>query len=151
MRFALLRDVALLVARVGVGVVFVAHGWQKFATWGIDGTASSFADMGIPLPQASAWFAALVELVGGGALIVGAAVPVFGLLLALNMAGALVLVHASSGVFVDQGGFELVAALGSAALVLAAVGAGRWSLDGLVAPRLAYAGQRAPERTPERV
>ncbi len=151
MRFAIARDVALLAARVGIGVIFVAHGWQKFATWGMDGTATSFAQMGVPMPEVSAWFAATVELVGGAALVLGAAVPVFGVLLAFVMAGALVIVHAGSGIFVDQGGFELVLALGAGALVLAAVGAGRWSLDALVAPRLAQVPERTPERTPERV
>lgn len=42
------------------------------------------------------------------------------------------LVHVSNGVFVDQGGFELVAALGAGALVLAATGPGTWSVDHLV-------------------
>jgi putative oxidoreductase len=146
MRFAIARDVALLAARVGLGVIFVAHGWQKFATWGMAGTASSFAQMGVPLPEVSAWFSATVELVGGAALVLGAAVPVFGVLLAFVMTGALVIVHAGSGIFVDQGGFELVLALGAGALVLAAVGPGRWSIDAMVAPRLAQVSERTPER-----
>jgi putative oxidoreductase len=102
--------------------------------------------MGVPLPEVNAWVAATVELVGGAALVLGAAVPVFGVLLAFVMTGALVIVHAGSGIFVDQGGFELVLALGTGALVLAAVGAGRWSIDALVAPRPALAGERTPER-----
>lgn len=146
MRFAIGRDVALLAARVGLGVIFVAHGWQKFSTWGIEGTASSFAQMGVPLPEVSAWFSAIVELVGGAALVLGAAVPVFGVLLAFVMTGALVIVHAGSGIFVDQGGFELVLALGAGALTLAAVGPGRWSIDALVAPRLAQVSERTAER-----
>lgn len=146
MRPALVRDLALLLARVGVGVVFVAHGWQKFFEWGMSGTTASFAKMGVPLPGVSAWFAGIVELGGGVALLVGAAVPVFGLLIAFLMTGALVLVHAPNGVFVDQGGFELVVALGGAALILAAIGAGRFSVDNLVSPRLAQPTGPAPER-----
>jgi len=38
-------------------------------------------------------------------------------------------------VFIDGGGFELVAALGGAALVLAAVGAHRFSVDAAIAAR----------------
>ena len=60
------RDALLLVARVLLGVVLIAHGWQKFATYGIGGTAGSFAQMGIPLPAVAAVFAAVVELAGGG-------------------------------------------------------------------------------------
>ncbi|PWU55454.1 hypothetical protein DLE60_28050 [Micromonospora globispora] len=84
----------------------------------------------------SAWFAAPVELAGGIALVVGLAVPVSGLLLALDMLGAFLIVHVGNGIFVNANGFELVLALGATALLLAAVGAGRFSLDRLIAPRL---------------
>lgn len=134
-RLSWTKDLALLVARVGLGVVFLAHGAQKLFTFGLAGTADAFAGMGVPAPQASALFAAVVELVGGAALVLGAGVPLAGLLLVLDMLGALVLVHAPNGVFVENGGFELVAALGAGALVLAATGAGRFSVDHLVATR----------------
>ncbi len=137
------RDLAVLVARVAIGAVLVAHGAQKFFTYGISGTIDSFAGMGIPVPQAAAVFAAVVELVGGAALILGAATPVVGLLVMLNMLGALVLVHLGNGVFVDQGGFELVAALGAGALVLAVTGPGAFSVDHLVGRGLA--GRRAAQ------
>lgn len=128
-QFPWFKDLALLAARVGLGVVFVAHGAQKLFTWGPSGTADAFAGMGVPAPQISALFAALVELAGGVALVAGVAVPVAGVLLALDMLGAFLLVHVSKGVFIDGGGFELVAALGAGALVLAATGAGRISVD----------------------
>jgi putative oxidoreductase len=38
MRSPIARDVAVLAARVGLGMIFVAHGWQKFSTWGMEGT-----------------------------------------------------------------------------------------------------------------
>ena len=107
MNFPWTKDLAVLVARVAIGAVLIAHGAQKF-------------------------FAAVVELVGGAALVLGAATSVAGLLVTLNMLGALVLVHLGNGVFVDQGGFELVAALGAGALILAATGPGAWSVDHLV-------------------
>lgn len=132
---SLTTHVALLLARTALGVVFLAHGAQKLFTYTLSGTASSFADMGIPVPQASAAFAAIVELVGGAALILGAGVTIAGLLLVADMLGALVLVHAPNGVFVEVGGFELVGALGAGALVLAVVGAGRFSVDHLVSSR----------------
>lgn len=129
------RDLALLIARVGLGVVFIAHGWQKLVTNGVDGTAAFFDSVGVPLPTLSAWFATLVELVGGGLLVVGLAVPVAGLLLALDMLGAWLFVHRGNGVFVTDNGWELVLALGVASLLLAAVGAGRYSVDLLLASR----------------
>ncbi|WP_311558537.1 DoxX family protein [Pseudonocardia charpentierae] len=129
------RDALLLVARVLLGVVLIAHGWQKFATYGIAGTAGSFAQMGIPLPAVAAAFAAVVELAGGAALLLGAATVVAGALVVLDMLGAFLLVHVGNGVFVTDGGFELVWAIAAAALVLIAVGPGRFSVDGALASR----------------
>ncbi len=130
-----IRDLAILLARVVVGVIFMAHGWQKLSTMGIDATAGFFGQVGVPMPVVSAWFSALVELIGGAALILGAVTPVAALLLVVDMAGAYWFNHLGKGIFVDQGGFELVGALGAAALLLAAVGAGRFSVDGLVLGR----------------
>ena len=132
MASALFRDFALLIARIGLGVIFVAHGWQKFFDYGVKATQASFADMGVPLPDISAVAAATIELAGGFALIVGVATPIAGILLFLDMLGALILVHADKGVFVANGGYELVVALGVGSLLLAVIGAGRLSIDGLL-------------------
>lgn len=135
------RDLALLLARVAVGLVFVAHGWQKLFTNGIDGTTAFFDQAGVPAASAAAWFAAVVELAGGAALVLGVAVPAAGLLLLINMIGAYAFVHAGAGLFVEQGGSELVLTLGAAALLLAVVGAGRYSVDHLLT-----AGRRIGQR-----
>ncbi|MEU4641911.1 DoxX family protein [Micromonospora sp. NPDC023814] len=137
------RDVAMLLARIGVGIVFFAHGWQKLVTNGVDGTAAFFDQAGVPLPTLSAWFATGVELLGGAALVLGAAVPIAGVLLALDMLGAFIFVHVGNGLFVDKGGYELVLVLGAASLLLAAVGAGRLSVDHLLTGR-----RRAAEPAP---
>ncbi|WP_305094197.1 DoxX family protein [Prescottella sp. R16] len=126
------RDLSLLIARIGLGVVFIAHGWQKFSTWGIDGTQAAFAGMDIPLADVSAIVAATIELVGGILLLVGFATRIAGALLFLNMAGAFVFVHVGNGLFVGDGGYELVLTLGVAALLVAGVGAGRFSVDAVV-------------------
>jgi putative oxidoreductase len=113
----MLKDVAALIGRIGVGVVFIAHGWQKVVEQGMDATVTGFGAMGIPLPTLSAWFAAVVELGGGALLILGVAAPVVGLLLAANMLGALVLVHLPNGLL-GQGGYELVLVLAVASVAL---------------------------------
>jgi putative oxidoreductase len=130
-----LTDVTLLLARIALGVIFFAHGWQKLVTNGLDGTQKGFEMMGVPLPAVSALYATFVELLGGAALIVGALLPLAGLLLVLDMAGAFLFVHADKGLFADKGGYELVLALGAAALALAVVGGGRYGVDGLLARR----------------
>lgn len=125
----LIRDIVTLIARIGLGVIFFAHGWQKFDEWTVAGTTESFSQMGVPFPEIAAPFATFVELIGGALLILGALTPLVGVLLAADLIGALVIVHAVPTPFVDQGGWELVAALAAGALLLAAAGPGRWSVD----------------------
>jgi uncharacterized membrane protein YphA (DoxX/SURF4 family) len=81
MNSSIFRDIATLVARVGLGIVFIAHGWQKLNTNGLDATKAGFEGMGVPLPMVSAYFATFVELVGGVALVVGIFTPIVGILL----------------------------------------------------------------------
>ena len=130
-----LADLALLVGRVILGVILFAHGWQKLVANGIKGTSAFFDQSGVPLPTVSAWFAAIVELVGGVALVFGAAVPVAAVLIVLDMLGAYLFVHAGQGLFIDEGGFELVGALAAGALLLFGAGAGRYSVDHAVSSR----------------
>lgn len=129
------RDGALLVARLLLGVVLIAHGWQKVVTNGLGATAEGFGKMGVPLAPVSATYAGVVELVGGALLLVGAATAVVGVLVVLDMLGAALIVHVGNGVMVGNGGWELVGVIAAAALVLAAVGAGRYSVDHALATR----------------
>jgi putative oxidoreductase len=133
------RDLFAFVGRLGLGVVLIAHGLQKFFEWGIAGTEDSFREMAIPAPQIAAWYAALVELVGGAALILGVALPLFGILIAIEMAGAVLFVHLPYGMFSPQG-YELPLVAGTAALALGFNG-GRWAIDHALFGR--------PRRTPE--
>lgn len=143
-------DLLALLARIGVGAVFIAHGWQKMAN-GIEATAASFGEMGVPYPTLSAGYSTFVELIGGTALVVGVGLPLFGLLLAADMAGAFVLVHAENGVFVTANGFELVLVLGLASLLLGFGGAGRLTLDNFIfgRRRARHAGPAGHEERPE--
>lgn len=131
-----LGDVALLFARVALGFVLLAHGWQKYSEYTLDGTTAAFGDMGVPAPAAAALFATVVEIVGGLALIAGLLTPVAAAANIVNLLGALVLVHAGNGVFVENGGYELVLALIAGLTVVLALGSGRFSTDELLARRL---------------
>ncbi|GAA5078628.1 putative oxidoreductase [Thermocatellispora tengchongensis] len=121
-------DVAALVARIVLGVVLLAHGLQK-ATVGMGRTIDGFEEMGVPLPPVSAAFAMIVEIGAGVLLILGLFTPLAGVLVLVNMLGAFLFVHREAGVFVREGGWELVAMIGLLGLLLAAGGAGRYSLD----------------------
>lgn len=129
MNQASLNTTAITALRVILGFLFTAHGWQKFNEWTIAGTQASFAKMGIPAAEVVAPAVAVLELGGGIALILGVLTRVLAALLALDMAGALFLVHAPAGVFAADGGYELVLLLAAAAFALALTGAGRYSLD----------------------
>ncbi|WCI07872.1 DoxX family protein [Arthrobacter sp. OVS8] len=120
---------ARTILRIVTGFLFAAHGWQKFNEFTIAGTQTSFAQMGVPAANIAAPVIATLELVGGIALIVGVLTRVFAALLAVNMLGALFLVHAPAGIFAATGGYELVLILAAAALALAFVGAGKVSVD----------------------
>src|SRR5262245_48099931 len=94
--------VGLFVLRVMVGLIFLWHGLGKligppFMGGGIDGTAGFFAQVGIPMPGIAAWGVGLVEAVGGLALILGAAVPIFALLLAIDITVAILKVTMKKG------------------------------------------------------
>jgi putative oxidoreductase len=125
-------SLARTVLRLALGVVFFAHGWQKIFEYTIPGTQAAFAQMGVPAAQLVAPAIGFLELVGGAAIILGVLVRPVAALLALNMLGALFLVHAPAGIFADKGGYELVLVLAAGAAALAIVGAGRFSIDALV-------------------
>lgn len=143
-----LRDVVFFIARLGLGSVFVAHGWQKFDEYGLEGTTAAFDAMGIPAPKAAALCATAIELGGGVLLLLGLLTPLVGLLLAADMAGAWWFAHKGNGVFIEAGGHELVLALGVGALLCVATGAGRISLDGFLGKsRVADAQETEPAPT----
>jgi putative oxidoreductase len=129
MNQTILTTSARTILRLVTGFLFAAHGWQKFNEFTVAGTQASFAKMGVPAAELAAPVVATLELVGGVALILGVLTRVFAALLAINMLGALVLVHASAGVFAATGGYELVLLLATAALAVALVGAGKVSVD----------------------
>lgn len=137
----LVYDVAALAARAGIGAVFVFHGWQKIEV-GVTATARDLHEAGVPAATAAAVYSTFVELLGGVALIVGLGLPVAGLLLFLDMAGAFVFVNGQNGLFVGSTdtahqGFELVMVLGLASLIFAFGAGGGLTLDRRLSSRRA--------------
>lgn len=128
-----LNDIGLVLLRIVVGGIAFAHGLQKILTNGVGGTAGWLGSMGVPLPDVAAVVVIAVELVGGLMLVLGLAQRIVGVLLAIDMIGAIALVHAGSGIFVSEGGWELAALLGAAGLALAFTGSGAYGIDGAIA------------------
>lgn len=125
----------LALLRVVLAVVMIAHGAQKVFTFTLDGTAASFADMGVPAASVAGPALAVFELVGGVALLLGLGTRLVAALNAAAMVGALVIVHLEAGFFAADGGYELVLVLAAASAALVLTGPGAWSVDALVARR----------------
>lgn len=121
----------LAVLRIVVGIIFIAHGWPKLAG-GMEGTAGSFASLGIPAPTLAAWFIALLETFGGLLLVVGYLVTPVAALLAAHMLTGIFLVHIPNGFYVigpGSGGYEFNLLVIAAALALIFAGSGSWALQ----------------------
>lgn len=133
MRTRPLHDVAALLARIGTGAVLIAHGWRKMQV-GITATGHEYHQMGVPAATPAAVYSTIVELLAGAALIVGIGLPIAGILLFIDMLGALIFVTGRHGIYLIDGGHirngsELVIVLGLTSLLFAAGGGGRFTLD----------------------
>lgn len=82
------KDAAILLLRLGVGVVFIVAGWGKLT--GIEGTIEFFGNLGIPVPMVMAWVVALVEFISGIMVLTGLYIRIPALLLATVMLVAII-------------------------------------------------------------
>lgn len=123
-------DIAALVLRVGLGVMYLAHSIVlKLLTFGLAGTARFFVSVGLPGWLAYATFAA--EALGGVLLILGMYTRWVVLALTLPLLGAIVWVHGGNGwVFTaPNGGWEYPAFLLVASAVQVLLGDGAYALS----------------------
>ena len=126
--FGVNTDLASFILRLGVGSLFMVHGYPKI-------TSQRQAGVGwmksIGWPGGIIVFAGVAELFGGLALILGILTPIVALLSALWMLSTTW--FASSKLKKKYvGGYELDITLMLAALALAVIGGGAFSLDRLI-------------------
>jgi putative oxidoreductase len=138
---------ALLLLRVVVGIVFVAHGYPLWTRLGP--LARYLASLSIPAPAFFAPVLAFVETFGGLAMILGVLTRYAGLALAATMAVSTLLVKTQTGLIAPMDrpgppGAELDLTLLAASLTIAAVGPGAVSLAGLIG-RAASQHPKRPE------
>ena len=133
-----------LVVRLGLGVVFFAHGAQKVFGWfgghGLKGTVKYFKQ-GLSVPPALGTLAAFTEFLGGCAMIVGFLARPAALGLIVVMLVAVTKVHAKHGFFINFSmtpgkghGIEFNFVLIAMALSILIGGAGILSIDRLIVP-----------------
>ena len=149
-------DIGLLILRLALGVIMMAHGAQKlfgaFGGGGISGTAGFFGSIGIPMPQVMAIVVAIFEFFGGLLVLIGFLTPLGGLMIAAVMVGAIMTVHLSKGFFAGNGGIEFPLMLFASGLALAFSGPGRYSVEGAATEAgTARRGDVDPVRTTTRV
>lgn len=135
---SLVRDLVLLLARIGLGVLMVVHAKLEYHLAGgsITGVGALFQKSGVPLGAVAGPANVLFEFIGGAVMILGLAVLPVGVLMALNMVGAWIFVHTGGLYALDHTGPELVIAIGLLSLVLAVSGSGRFGFDHLLISRV---------------
>ncbi len=129
----MLTDLGLLILRLAVGAVFLAHGAQKafgaFGGPGLTGMAGYLGSLGLRPAQFWAAMAATGELVAGALLVAGLLTPLAALLVVATMGVAIAKVHGPKGFFIQNGGYEYNLILAVSAIAVALAGPGSWSLD----------------------
>jgi len=124
----------LVPIRLVVGIVFIAHGWLKLSSFGIQGTTKFMGGLGIPVPGVIAVYVIVLEMIGGLALILGGFTRFFAALLAIDMLGAIFFAKRDAGFFGPKG-WEFELALCAVCVTLAIVGAGGASIDAALSAR----------------
>jgi putative oxidoreductase len=128
------EGVALAIVRIIIGVMFIAHGYQKLFVFGLDGITAGFTKMGAPMPTITGPLVTFLEFFGGIGLVIGFLTRLIALGLAIEMLGAIFIVHLANGFFLPTG-YEFALTLMVTSLALVIGGPGRLSVDDMIANR----------------
>jgi putative oxidoreductase len=135
-------DIAMLVLRVGVGSIFVAHGLQKAFGWwegpAWEGWKGAMTYLGIRPALLWASISLIAELGGGLALIAGLLVPLAAAGLVAQTIVLFKKVHWPNGWWSSKGGIEFPIAFGVGAFAVQVLGPGAWALDSLLPVDVLY-------------
>lgn len=126
-----MKEIGATILRVFLGATFLIHGLAKFQG-GIENQAGFFESLG--LPGFSAYVVALIELIGGIALVLGVGTRIISVLFAIVMVVAIFKVKLAVG-FLGNGqmaGYELDLALMVISIYLAAKGKSNFALDNVL-------------------
>lgn len=122
-------DYAMLVLRIGTGLVILAHGVNHARS--LEGTAGWFASVGFRRAPLQALLSAITEIGVGILLVIGLGTPFAAAGLVATMLVAFWAVHRTNGFFIFRPGegWEYVATLALIGLAIGIAGAGRMSVD----------------------
>ena len=127
-----ITDIGLLIIRLALGTIFVAHGSQKLfgalGGSGMSGFIGMVGKLGFPLPVFWAYAAAISEFGGGLFLILGVIPRTSAALIAITMLVAISKIHLANGFFAKDGGIEYQLLILSVCLGLILTGSGGLSL-----------------------
>jgi putative oxidoreductase len=132
-------DVAMLILRVLLGIVFIPHGLQKLL--GFSGVMQMFTTQ-LGIPALFAFLAIMTEILGPVALITGFLTRVAALAIGVEMVVAVLMLHLKNGFFMNwfgnqKGeGFEYHILVVAIAVALLIRGGGKWSIDGALAKKM---------------
>jgi len=127
-----MTDLASLILRLGLGIMFAAHGLQKvfgaFGGPGMSGFSKMLEGLGFAPAITWAYIAALTELLGGLGLISGVLTRLWSSLLLTLIVVATLKVHLKNGFFLSAGGIEYNLVIASALFALLILGSGRFGI-----------------------
>lgn len=131
---------APLIMRVPVGLTLMAHGSQKlfgmFGGYGLEGTGQWMASIGLTPGYLMALLAGSGEFFGGLFLLLGLLLRPAAAVVAFTMLVALFTVHIHNGLFMANNGYEYALTLAAIAISLVISGAGKVSLDNIIARKV---------------
>ncbi|AIZ32371.1 DoxX family protein [Pseudomonas parafulva] len=123
--------------RVLIGFILMAHGAQKLFGWfggyGLEGTGQWMESIGLAPGYLMAMLSGSAEFFGGLGLLLGLLARPAALVLSATLVVAIFTVHISNGLFMANNGYEFALALMAGTLAILSEGAGRVSLDRLIA------------------
>lgn len=132
-------EAGLFILRISIGLIFIVHGWEKLFGEQISFVQEMLRMAGWSVSEQALWLVAVLELVGGLALLLGILVRLAALGLTIEMLVAVGLFHVREGFFIFAVpnaplayGFEFHLALVGGLICLALGGAGSLAIGTLL-------------------
>jgi putative oxidoreductase len=123
-----LQPLGLLVLRLALGTIMIAHGWQKIADH-LNMITGMMHQLG--LPPLMAYLVVAAEFGGGILIVLGFLTRLAALAVLVDMLVAIFKVHLPHGLFSSNGGFEFPLPCAAIAFSLIWSGAGAIAVDWL--------------------